>query len=74
MGMVKQTDYFAVPSLVSQNKKSVEIFEALWRKYIGHCQIVYTRNLEGRKLLLKARKTAFSALKRPYTKKLSKWQ
>ena len=74
MGRVKQTDYFAVPAILSANKKSVEIFQKLWEKYIGECEIVYTRNLEGRKVLLKARKDASSALKRERSMRLSKWQ
>lgn len=43
-------------------------------RHIGECEIVYTRNLEGRKVLLKARKDASSALKRDRSKRLSKWQ
>lgn len=69
-----QVDYFAIPSVMCTNKKDVEIFEKLWNKYIGKAKIVYTRNYEGRKLLLKARKNAFSASKREKTQKLSKWQ
>ena len=74
LGRVKQTDYFAVPAILSSNKKGVEIFQKLWEKYIGECEIVYTRNLEGRKVLLKARKNASSTMKRKRSKRLSKWQ
>ena len=74
LGLFGQVDYFAIPAIISSNKRDVEIFEQLWHKYIGPCEIVYTRNLEGRKLLLKARKNAFSASKREKTKRLSKWQ
>ena len=74
LGRVKQTDYFAVPSILSTKKKSVEIFQKLWKKYIGECEIVYTRNLDGRKVLLKARKNASSTMKRKRSKRLSKWQ
>lgn len=74
LGRVRQTDYFAVPAILSSKKKSVEIFQKLWEKYIGECEIVYTRNLEGRKILLKARKNASSAMKRKRSKRLSKWQ
>jgi len=69
----KQTDYFAIPSIISSKKQNVEIFKSLWEKYIGKCDIAYTRNLEGRKLLLKARKNAFSSSKREKSKKISKW-
>ena len=71
---IKQTDYFAIPSAISPNKKSVELFQKLWNKYIGPCEIVYTRNPEGRRVLLKARKYAFSATKKRLSKRLSKWQ
>lgn len=74
LGAFGQVDYFALPAIFSARKKDVEIFEQLWKKYIGNCEIVYTRNLEGRKLLLKARKNAFSASKREKSKRLSKWQ
>lgn len=73
-GFISQNDYFAIPAVLSQNKKSVDVFRKLWEKYIGSCEIIYTRNLEGRKILLKARKSAFSSLKREKSQKLSKWQ
>jgi len=71
---IKQTDYFAIPSVVATNKRDVELFKKLWNKYIGDCDIVYTRNPEGRKVLLKARKHAFSASNKKRSKRLSKWQ
>ena len=73
-GKVRQTDYFAIPSILSVKRKSVEMFKQLWEKYIGKCEVVYTRNLEGRKLLLKARREASSAIKRRRSERLSKWQ
>lgn len=74
MGRIKQTDYFSIPAVLSTNKKNVDMFKQLWKKYIGDCEIVYTRNPEGRKVLLKARKDASSAAKRDKSKRLSKWQ
>lgn len=71
---INQTDYFAIPAIFSSKKKDVQVFEKLWMKYIGPCECVYTRNFEGRKILLKARNLAFSSLKRNKSKKLSKWQ
>jgi hypothetical protein len=71
---IKQTDYFAIPSVMATNKRYVELFKKLWNKYIGDCDIVYTRTPEGRKMLLKARKHAFSASNRKKAKRLSKWQ
>jgi superfamily II DNA or RNA helicase len=71
---IKQTDYFSVPSVIATNKRDVELFKKLWNKYIGNCDIVYTRNPDGRKVLLKARKHAFSASNKKRSKRLSKWQ
>lgn len=74
LGKVKQTDYFSIPAIISNRKSGIETFKELWEKHIGECEIVFTRNLEGRKLLLKARKDASSALNRQKSKRLSKWQ
>jgi hypothetical protein len=71
---IRQTDYFAIPSAISPNKKGVEVFKGLWKLYIGDCDIIYTRCAEGRRVLLKARKYAFSAIKKKASKRLSKWQ
>ena len=70
----RQTDYFSVPAILSNNRKDVEMFKALWEKYIGECEIIYTRNTQGRITLLNARKNAFSNMNRPKSKRLSKWQ
>lgn len=74
LGRIRQKDYFAVPSILSPNKESVDRFRSLWEKYIGKCEIVYTRNVEGRRLLVKARRSASSAQKRRKSKRLSQWQ
>ena len=71
---IKQKDYFAIPSVMATNKRCVEMFQKLWNRYIGNGDIVYTRSPEGRKVLLKARKHAFSASNEKASKRLSKWQ
>lgn len=74
MGITKQTDYFSVPAILSNRKKDTDVFKSLWEKYIGECEIIYTRNVQGRIILLSARKNAFSNMNRPKSKRLSKWQ
>lgn len=74
LGEVNQTDYFSVPSILSSKRQDVEYFKGLWEKHIGECEVVYTRNVEGRKILLKARKDASSAMHRPPSKRMSKWK
>ena len=74
MGILKQTDYFSIPAVLSAKKEDVNIFKSLWEKYIGECEIIYTRNIQGRITLLNARKNAFSSMNRPKSRRLSKWQ
>ena len=71
---IKQTDYFSIPSVVATNRRYVDMFKKLWNRYVGNCDIIYTRSPEGRKVLLKARKHAFSASNKKKAKRLSKWQ
>lgn len=72
--IISQVDYFSLPSAFSSRKKDVEIFETFWKKFIGKCEIIYARNYDGRRILLKARQNAFSGMKREKSKRLSKWQ
>ena len=74
LGQIKQKDYFSIPAILSNRKKDVDIFKNLWEKYIGECEIIYTRNTQGRITLLSARKNAFSDMNSPKSKRLSKWQ
>ena len=74
MERVRQKDYFSIPTVLSANKSSINTFKFLWEKYIGKCDIIYTRNREGHKTLLKARKEAFSASNKKWSKLLSMWQ
>lgn len=71
---LKQVDYYSIPAAFSTKKSDIEIFTRNWENYIGLCKIVYTRNYQGRKILLKARNNAFSSIRRPKAKRLSKWQ
>src|SRR5262249_29685094 len=48
-------DYFAVPEILARKKEFAEMFARKWRKTVGPVQLVYTRTVEGRKLLLCAR-------------------
>lgn len=73
-GFLSHDYYFAIPAQLSANKKSVQTFQLLWERYIGPCDTVYTRSIEGRKVLLRARKDLLSPARRSRTRQLSKWQ
>ena len=75
MNKMQTTDYHAIPAIIGQKKENADMFKFLWKKYIGECDVVYTRSIEGRKTLVKARKEAFSSLVRDEkTKKLSRFE
>ncbi|MDD3594695.1 MAG: DEAD/DEAH box helicase family protein [Candidatus Gastranaerophilales bacterium] len=71
-GFFKQTDFQAIPELIGEKRENINVFEGLWKKYIGDCKIFYTRTTKGRQALLHARKASFSSLTR--SKKINRWQ
>ena len=75
LGVFNTLDYHAIPTVIGQKKSYTDIFAGLWNKYIGGCEVIYTRTQEGRRLLLKARKEAFSSLvKTTKSKKISRYE
>ncbi|MBR6412614.1 MAG: DEAD/DEAH box helicase family protein [Alphaproteobacteria bacterium] len=70
---LKQKDYHAIPSVIAAQKKNVLYFKKQWEKKIGRCQLIYTRSEEGRQLMLKTRKYAFSNEARQKTFSSNKW-
>lgn len=48
-------DYYNVPSILSTNKELAEIFSKYFKQKIGEHDLIYTRTMDGRKMLLKAR-------------------
>lgn len=48
-------NFYAVPEIFGNKKQNAKVFEKHWQRHLGKSKLVYTRHLEGRKLLLKAR-------------------
>ncbi|MDN3694965.1 DEAD/DEAH box helicase family protein [Chryseobacterium tructae] len=51
----KSEQYFPVPEMFAKNKKSAEFFMKVWNKIMGTSELVFTRTIDGRKILLKLR-------------------
>ncbi|MCW3161953.1 DEAD/DEAH box helicase family protein [Chryseobacterium oryctis] len=64
--------YYAMPEIFGKNKKSAEYFTKVWKDKLGNIDLIFTRTIEGRKLLLKLR---FQAIirKNKYTEHIRKW-
>ncbi len=61
LGPLMRRDYHAVPKVLAKRKESAEHFRRMWARHVGPCELVYTRSVEGRQLLLKARAQSMSA-------------
>ena len=48
-------NFFPVPELFGDKKENAIVFQKHWQTHIGRNKLFYTRHIEGRKLLLKAR-------------------
>ncbi|MDW5289505.1 DEAD/DEAH box helicase family protein [Formosa sp. PL04] len=48
-------NFYPVPELFGDKKKHALIFQKHWKSSLGKSKLIFTRSVEGRKLLLKAR-------------------
>ena len=48
-------NFYPVPEVFGKNKEDAQCFLKHWVKHMGKTKLVYTRQPEGRRLLLKAR-------------------
>ncbi len=72
-GIVKQQDYHAVPEIIGRRKNGAEFFASQWGRLVGNYFLVYTRSIEGRKLLLKSRLKSLSNQLDYDVERLNKW-
>ncbi|MHA4844557.1 DEAD/DEAH box helicase family protein [Flavitalea antarctica] len=72
-GLIKREDYHSVPEVLARNKAFAEYFASEWQNRVGSCDLIFTRNLEGRKLLLKFRLKSLSAQFEEPVQQQSRW-
>lgn len=61
LGLFERADYHAVPTVLGTRKEHAEAFARIWRKRVGPSKLVFTRQVDGRKVLLRARIKSFAA-------------
>jgi len=71
---VKQKDYHAVPELIGRNKALVTFFAQQWTKLVGPCEFVFTKTIEGRKLILKSRIDSLASQLEERVQQVSIWK
>ncbi|MEN9337544.1 MAG: hypothetical protein RLZZ500_2531 [Bacteroidota bacterium] len=70
---LKQQDFHAVPELLGKNKDGAVYFQNQWKKHVGSCDLLFTRTIEGRKILLKARVKSLAAQFSTKVDQVNKW-
>jgi len=74
MLFVKQKDYHSVPEILGRNKNLAEYFKSQWERLVGRCDLIFTRTIEGRKLILKSRIKSLSAQFDEKVEHVNKWR
>ena len=69
-----KVDYHAVPALLGARKQSTNLLYAAWLKRVSPGELIYTRQADGRKLLLKARARTFANNYVNETERVDRWQ
>lgn len=69
-----RTDYHAVPTELGRRREDAAALLAAWQRRVGPAELIYTRNPEGRRMLLRARAHALSSALAPHSQRLSRWQ
>ncbi len=68
------SNYYSVPKLFGERRKDADVFLKHWEKLNGRAVLTFTRNVDGRKLLLKARFHYFQDDNKVRSKKALIWK
>lgn len=74
MLFIKQKDYHSVPEILGRNKILAEFFKNQWERLVGSCDLIFTRTIDGRKLLLKSRVKSLAAQFEDNVERVNKWR
>lgn len=71
---IKQKDYHTVPEILAKNIKTAKLFEKYWQDFVGSCKLIFTRNIEGRKIILQSRIKSLAAQFQNPIEHIDKWK
>lgn len=74
MLLFKQQDYHSVPEILGRNKNFAEHFQIQWERLVGGCDLIFTRTIDGRKLLLQSRIQSLAAQFDNRVEHVNKWR
>ena len=74
LGWLRRRDYHAVPTELGRTRGTADGLVSAWRRYVGPAEAVYTRNTEGRELLLRARAHSLAGALSGRSERVSCWK
>jgi len=74
LAQLLRVDYHPVPKVIAANKEYASFFHKKWARYVGSTKLIYTRSVEGRSVLLKARTKSLSSSFVKKTDRISVWE
>lgn len=72
--VIAQKDFHSVPEIIGKKKVFATIFYRQWNQFVGQSELIYTRTIEGRKLLLKSRIHSLASEFEEKTERINKWR
>ena len=73
-GVINQKDYHAVPEVLGRKKEVAHSLLIYWKKWVGPARLMFTRNVEGRKLILKARINSLASEFQNESERVNVWK
>lgn len=74
LNFIKQKDYHAVPDVLGKIKTTASSLEAFWQKFVGKCELIFAKNMAGRKVLLKARFQSLASEFQEESERTNRWR
>lgn len=71
---LRRKDYHAVPALLGKRKETAEFFADRWKRYLGSSHLIYTRSVEGRQALVKARNASMASSFQKRSERRNAWK
>ena len=74
LSLKEQRDYHSVPESIGRLKTMAQKFEKNWRNSVGNCELIFTRNIKGRKILLRSRLNSLATELEGNIVRVNKWK
>ena len=55
LNFIRQWDFHAVPQVLGKHAALAKDFSIFWREHVGDCDLVFTKSIEGRKIMIRAK-------------------